>query len=316
MESGANQASGKLAPPPIARATLRERLARGPRVLLDGATGTELERRGYTAGLPLWSTHALLDAPEAVAEIHADYARAGADILTANTFRTQRRTLERARHSRPELSMNDAELTTRAVGLARRGAGAVEQPIWIAGSAPPLEDCYRPERVPENATLRREHTRHMENLAHAGVDLALVETMNSAREALVACEAAVHCQLPLLVSFIAGPSGRLLSGEPLEDAIDAIRGCDPLAVLVNCLPPSAVAGCLPALKASGFPFGIYANLGVPDSDGNFKRSESCSPSEWARFAQDWISAGAQLVGGCCGTTPAHIRAMRDTNPRL
>ena len=96
MESSANQPGGKPAPPPGAQASLRERLARGRSVLLDGATGTELERRGYAAGLPLWSTHALLDAPDAVAEIHADYARAGADILTANTFRTQRRTLQRA----------------------------------------------------------------------------------------------------------------------------------------------------------------------------------------------------------------------------
>jgi len=315
MESDADQSGSKPTSAAHVRATLRESLARGSLVRLDGATGTELERRGYKAGLPLWSTHSLLDAPEAVAEIHADYARAGADILTANTFRTQRRTLERAAHSRPGRTLDDAELTAQAVGLARRGARTAGQPIWIAGSAPPLEDCYRPDRVPENATLRREHARHMENLAAAEVDLALVETMNTAREALIACEAALRCDLPLLVSFIAGPSGQLLSGERLEDAIEAVEGCDPLAVLVNCLPPSAVAGCLPALQASGLPFGIYANLGVPDPDGSFKRSESCAANQWVRFTQDWMDAGAQIIGGCCGTTPEHILATRDTAPQ-
>ncbi|MCS5637780.1 MAG: homocysteine S-methyltransferase family protein, partial [Myxococcota bacterium] len=153
---------------------LRARLARGPTLLLDGALGTELERRGCPAGLPLWSTHGLLEAPELVAEIHGDYARAGAEILTANTFRTQRRTLERSGASQGSLGPRDAELTQQAVDLARRGAGCVDRPIWVAGSAPPLEDCYRPDRVPEDRDLEREHSIHMENLANAGVDLVLI----------------------------------------------------------------------------------------------------------------------------------------------
>jgi S-methylmethionine-dependent homocysteine/selenocysteine methylase len=288
----------------------RQRLADGPGVLLDGATGTELERRGHDTGLPLWSSHALLDAPDALAGIHADYARAGADILTANTFRTQRRTLGRAGPSRPPLGPRDAELTALAVELARRGARAVERRVWVAGSAPPLEDCYAPERVPGDRALRGEHARHMENLAAAGVDLVLVETMNSVREAAVACRSARACGLPLLVSFIAGEAHRLLSGERLDEAIAAVSAFDPLAVLVNCVPPSAVTGCLPALQGSGLPFGIYANLGEPAPGGGFERSEACSPAEWADHAHRWVSAGARIVGGCCGTTPAHIGAMQ------
>ena len=149
----------------LARA-FRERLARGPALLLDGALGTELERRGCPAGLPLWSTHALLEAPERVAEIHGDYAEAGAEILTANTFRTQRRTLQRATASRENLGTRDAELTQLAVDLARTGAASVDRPVWIAGSAPPLEDCYRPDRVPDDEALEREHSIHMLSLIH------------------------------------------------------------------------------------------------------------------------------------------------------
>jgi len=275
---------------------------------LDGALGSELERRGCPVGLPLWSTHGLLEAPEQVAQIHADYARAGAEILTANTFRTQRRTLERASAPGGNLGLRDAELTARAVDLARRGAGCVDRPIWVAGSAPPLEDCYRPDRVPENRDLEREHSMHMENLANAGVDLVLIETMNSVREAAVASRIAREAGLPFLVSFTSWNSARLLSGERLEEAVRRVVDHGPLAVLVNCLPASAVSACLPALQCSGLPFGVYINLGEPGAEGDFRPSEEHSPEEFAAHALSWIEAGARIVGGCCGTTPDHIRA--------
>ncbi len=99
-------------------ALLRSRILSGRPLLLDGATGTELERRGVPSALPLWSAHALLESPQTVAEIHAEYVAAGAEVLTANTFRTQRRTLERA-----GMGERAEELTALAVSLARRGAG-------------------------------------------------------------------------------------------------------------------------------------------------------------------------------------------------
>jgi S-methylmethionine-dependent homocysteine/selenocysteine methylase len=286
-----------------------ERLARGPALRLDGAIGTELEKRGHPAGLPLWSTHALLDAPESLVEIHAEYARAGAEILTANTFRTQRRTLERGAAKGPGLAHRDAELTALAVDLARQGARASARRCWIAGSAPPLEDCYRPDLVPEPEALLREHARHMENLAEAGVDLVLIETMNSLGEAVVACRAARECGLPALVSFVSWRPGEILSGESLARAADQIQAEAPLAVLVNCLPPSAVDRCLPVLAAAGLPFGAYANLGEPHADGGFTPSEEYDPGRWADHAKRWLDGGARLVGGCCGTGPGHIRAM-------
>ena len=126
--------------------TFAQRFAGAPPVILDGALGTELERRGVETGLPLWSTHALLEAPETVESILREYAQAGAEVLTAGTFRTQARTL--ARSDVPGLADLAEEITARAVDLARRAASAVDAPVWIAGSAPPLEDCYRPDLVP------------------------------------------------------------------------------------------------------------------------------------------------------------------------
>ena len=339
---------------------LRERLRAGPSLLLDGALGTELERRGVAATLPLWSTHALLRDPALVAEVHADYVAAGAEILTANTFRTQRRVL-----ARDGIGGRARELTALAVGLARRAAEARPGRVFVVGSAPPLEDCYEPERVPDAAALADEHALHAAHLAAAGVDGILIETMNTIREAVAATLAARAHGLPCLVSFVckaaqparserkrnaqraqaeraasasgarsepqasgvassrraeshrAGERSRieqasaaLLSGEPLGAALAAAAAAGADAVLVNCLTVSSVPACLPALCAAGPPWGVYANLGTPGVSEGPGSAEPYAPEAFAEHAARWLAAGARIVGGCCGTTPAHIAAIR------
>jgi S-methylmethionine-dependent homocysteine/selenocysteine methylase len=333
---------------------LRERLRAGPSLLLDGALGTELERRGVAATLPLWSTHALLRDPALVAEVHADYVAAGAEILTANTFRTQRRVL-----ARDGIGGRARELTALAVGLARRAAEARPGRVFVVGSAPPLEDCYEPERVPDAAALADEHALHAAHLAAAGVDGILIETMNTIREAVAATLAARAHGLPCLVSFVckaaepypwtgrrshraasasgarsepqasgvassrraeshrAGERSRieqasaaLLSGEPLGAALAAAAAAGADAVLVNCLTVSSVPASLPALCAAGPPWGVYANLGTPGVSEGPGSAEPYPPEAFAEHAARWLAAGARIVGGCCGTTPAHIAAIR------
>jgi S-methylmethionine-dependent homocysteine/selenocysteine methylase len=282
---------------------LSERLAEPKPLLLDGATGTELERRGAATGAPLWSAHALIERPTLVSQIHAEYLAAGAELLTANTFRTQRRTLERA--GREESA---ATLTALATRLARQAveASALGRQIFVLGSAPPLEDCYRPDLVPDDEALAREHAEHAANLAESGVDAILVETMNTIREAHIAVRAASEVALPVWVSFACDDSARLLSGEKLGDALTAIAPARPDAILVNCLPLSRVGACLPILRQCRLPFGVYANLGEPIKAG---RTEAAAPREFAAAAATWRDAGARILGGCCGTTPAHIAAI-------
>lgn len=285
-------------------AALRERLANGPPLLLDGALGTELERRGVPATLPLWSTHALLLDPALVARVHADYVAAGAEALTANTFRTQRRVLARA-----GIGERAAELTRLAVDLARSGTQGADRRILVLGSAPTLEDCYRPDLVPDAHALESEHAMHAENLAAAGVDAILIETMNTTREAAAAARAARATGLPFLVSFACWEGAALLGGDPLTEALAAAADQGPLALLVNCLPVSNVDACLPALRAAGLPFGVYANLGAPGVTGGPGGSEPYEPDAFALHAESWVRAGARMVGGCCGTTPEHVRAI-------
>jgi S-methylmethionine-dependent homocysteine/selenocysteine methylase len=244
-----------------------------------------------------------------VERIHADYAAAGAEILTANTFRTQRRVLARA-----GIGERAGELTALAVDLARRAAasaGEGSHPVLVAGSAPTLEDCYRPDLVPDADALAREHAEHASHLAAAGVDAILIETMNTIREAVAAARAARDRRLPCLVSFVCWEGATLLGGEPLAEALAAARAEGADAVLVNCLPVSNVAACLPALRAAGLPFGVYANLGAPGVTSGPGRSEPWAPDAFAAHAARWLDAGARIVGGCCGTTPEHVRAIAE-----
>ena len=281
------------------------RLRAGAPVLLDGALGTELERRNVPAGLPLWSTHALLEAPETIANIHRDYVAAGAEVLTAASFRTQRRSLARAPGAR--LESQAGPLTRQAVLLARRAAQQASRPCWVAGSAPPPEDCYRPDQVPDERVARSEHREHIAHLVEAGCDLIAVETMNCVREARVAAEAAAETGVPFWVSFVCGADAHLLSGETLAAAIDAIRESRPAAVGVNCVAISEVSACLPVLANCGLDFLVYANLGAPSEDGS--RTDWREPEVFAAEASAWVQAGAAGVGGCCGTEPEHIRAV-------
>jgi S-methylmethionine-dependent homocysteine/selenocysteine methylase len=284
-----------------------DRLGEDRVLLMDGALGTELVRRGFPLSSGLWSAAALLDDPNLVQNIHRDYVLAGAELLTANTFRTHRRNLEAK-----GLGECARDLTKKAVELARHEAMRSSHPVWVAGSQAPLGDCYSPEQVPDDETLLREHAETARNLAAAGVDVILVETQNTIREASVAASVAASTGLPVLVSFVCGQDSRLLSGESLTDAVNAIRPFHPAAVLVNCLPAFAVPKALSELmlQAPDVPVGVYANTGCYDARQDWQATPMERPDIYAQEALRWRDLGAKLIGGCCGTTPAHIRQTR------
>jgi len=285
--------------------------------ILDGAMGTELARRGENTGLPLWSAGPLETSPDAVRKIHADYIAAGADIITTDTFRTTGRTFARA-----GLPDRSAALTVRAVSLAREAREAAgNREVLIAGSIAPLEDCYHPERVPPDAALRVEHAELAGRLADAGADFLLIETMGTAREAYAAAEAARATGLEFVISFLCTPQGALYSGEPLAGAVDRIVPLRPAAFSVNCVSPGFMETALASLRAAlrvpagarATPVGLYANVGTPGGeeimDNSQSMTEDVGPKEYAAFADGWARAGVAFIGGCCGTTPEHIRAV-------
>ena len=269
--------------------------------------GTELERRGARAGLPLWSAWSLLESPEVVLSIHREEAAAGAEILTANTFRTHRRTL-----AKESVENRSAELTRTAVLLAREAAAAAGRPVFVAGSLSPLEDCYRPDLTPPGEALEREHATQAEALASAGVDLILVETQNSIRELSAAARWGKETGLPVVASMITDGKGRLLSGEAIEQAAAALAALHLDALSINCVPAPELASDLAILAkaAPGVPLAAYGNLGPPSGEGGTIFTKDVPPADYASLAREWIALGARIVGGCCGTTSAHTAALR------
>ncbi len=301
-------------PEPESGSPVRARLVRGDVLLLDGAMGTELERRGVSTRLPLWSAQAVREAPDVVRAIHEDDARAGADLLTTATFRTTPRTMRRA--GLPEAEAE--RLTRRAVALAREASekAGSGRDIRIAGSMAPLEDCYRPDLAPPCAEAAAEHAAHAALLADAGVDVILIETLNTIVEAVEATRAAVDTGLPVFVSFLARDERTLWDDAPLDDAVRAVDALGPDAILVNCVPVAIVEGCLARMaRATRRPIGCYPNVGSPDLDrGTWRRDDELSPERFAAHAASWLRRGALVVGGCCGTGPDHTRALRGALP--
>ena len=277
----------------------------GELLLLDGATGTELNRRGVDTGLPMWSANALTtDAGlNVLRQVHLDYLNAGADILTANTFRTHRRALAGKGHAA-------RELTRRAVATAQEAVAEFGQPAQVAGSVAPLEDCYRPDRVPPDDECRAEHSERIHHLVEAGVDLLLIETMNSIREAVIAAKLATITGRPTWVSFVCDREGRILSGESVAVAAGVLLPLGVKALGVNCGPAHTLAKPLAELRAicgPDFPLIAYGNIGYADEAQGWINTDAVNPDSYLQYAQTWP---AQIVGGCCGTTPEHIRKLR------
>lgn len=286
--------------------------------LLDGGLGRELRFRGVDVPETIWSAGALITDPEVVRQIHVDYITAGADVITTNTYGIIRSDL-----SNVGIVERFAELNLLACRLAVEARDMSRREVVIAGSLPPLRGSFRPDLVgpiEEIEALYREQA----DLLAPHVDLLLCETMSSAVEGLAAAQAACRTGKPVWVSWTLHEdrSGKLRSGETVGAAVAALRGLPVTGLLTNCCAPESVSRAMPRLAASGVAWiGGYANTFAPiprdwtlggdkDTDGLLALREDLDPDHYAAHVADWLAAGATVVGGCCGTRPAHIAKMR------
>ncbi|UCC49740.1 MAG: homocysteine S-methyltransferase family protein [Gemmatimonadota bacterium] len=301
---------------------VRALLDRGAAVLLDGSVGSELVRRGLR-----WRWHGLRTDPQKVQVLHEEYLAAGADLIRTNTFQLNRRVYlnvfrnpEHMRHiGAPGVETRAEELSRKAVEVARAARDASGRDAAIAGVMSPLEHCFRPDLAPKAAQARAEHAEIASLLAEGGVDLLLLESMNTIAEAQAAVEAALDTGLPVWVSFVPGPEGEILSGESLVAGAKAMheRGID--VILVNCAPPEDITLALSKLRAAtDRPIGAFAHIGSFDPPSwkfefhpQFTGTEAWPPDRYADIARSWLEAGTRVIGGCCGTGPDHIRALRE-----
>jgi S-methylmethionine-dependent homocysteine/selenocysteine methylase len=247
--------------------------------------GTELVRRGVALPSPAWSAVALDVAPDLVAAIHRDYVAAGATVHTANTFRTKRRSV----------GPRWEELARRAVRIARDAVGGLR----VAGSIAPLEDCYRPDLSPGRAS-REEHRELARVLADEGVDVLLCETFADPTEAVVAVEEAARTGVETWAAL-------------LPTTAASLRNTAARVVLVNCVAAKDTRPFLAELADLGVPFGAYANAG-DEADGiGWGADVEAGAKAYEALAKQWLEAGASVVGGCCGTGPAHIARVAALN---
>lgn len=247
--------------------------------------GTELGARGVPLPPPAWSAEAVRTHPKVVEAIHREYADAGAKVHRTNTFRTQPRIYGEAYRS----------LVVTAVKIAKRTGGR------IAGSMAPVGDCYRPDLSPEEHVARACHHAMASALASAGCDLILCETFPHAVEARIAVEEAVATGTETWAALTAGPDATLMTPDAMRDAARACIDAGARAVLVACTAAESTLAYVEKLRDLGVPFGAYANAGIP--------AESMTPERYVELARSWISAGATIVGACCGTGPAYVHAL-------
>ena len=287
-------------------------------VLLDGGMRRELRARGVRILDTIWSANGLIVAPDVVFQIHRDYIDAGADVITTNTYGIIRTEL-----AKEGIEDSFAALNVQACDLARQARETAVRPVLIAGSLPPLGGSYRPDLVGSREVIEPLY-REQAMLLAPYVDFLLCETMSNAAEALAAVSAATATGLPVWVSFTLEDdgSGRLRSGETVTDAMALLEGLPVSGVLANCCPPESISAAMPELVATGKPHvGGYANTFVPvpagwtldgggESDGLIPTRDDLDADAYAKHAQTWLSLGATVIGGCCGTGPAHTARQR------
>ena len=296
---------------------LDRRIRAGEVILIDGAMGTELEARGVPMDDTVWCGAAVLDHGGVAQAIHEDYIRAGADVIITNTFATARHSLEPAGHGAAVASVN-----RKAVELARRARdSAADRPIAIAGSISAFIAATAGSEWREPASLAATFREQAELLAEAGVDLIVLEMMQHLDRARPAVEAAVATGLPVWIGCScrrapAGP-GLVSHDQPLDDFGELLAGLAGLGGALMAIMHSDVDATLPGLELlrahwSG-PTGAYPNSGhfvMP----NWQFVDIISPDALAAEAIGWIEQGAQVIGGCCGIGPDHIRRLKQLLP--
>jgi S-methylmethionine-dependent homocysteine/selenocysteine methylase len=298
---------------------LDERLARGDVVILDGATGTELERRGVPMDSQAWSATANLTHPDVVRTVHEDYIRAGADLVITNTFATARCHLEAA-----GLGERVVEVNRRAVELAReaRDRAAAGRDVWIAASMSTMAPGAEPARRPSVLRLSEMLREQADILARAGADLLVLEMMRDVDYAAGAVDAARATGLPVWVGFscrrAADGTVTMFSGVrddlAFKDVIAPVmaRGGSLLAVMHSEVSDTGPAIDVAKRHWKG-PLAAYPESGhftMP----NWQFVDVMAPEAFVTHAMDWLDQGVQVLGGCCGLGPEHIRLLRERLP--
>ena len=285
---------------------LMQRIRAGECILIDGATGTEIERRGVPQLDNAWNGGGALSHPQVLREVHEDYLQIGAEIIISNNFATHYYALQDAGEEErfADYNRRGVELAIEARDRANKPnalvAGGISYWSW-AGNHPSLAD------------LKAATERQVEIIAAAGAELFLLEMMIDIDKMLILLDAAQATGLPVWAGFTCAPDAegvvRLRNGEPLHDALGALEGRQVDVVNIMHSEVEHIDTCLEALQShwSGA-VGVYAHSSKTVNH-HWIFDNTISPTDYCSAAQGWIDRGVSVIGGCCGIEPRHIEKL-------
>ena len=300
---------------------LMDRIRRGGRIMIDGGTGTEVERRGVPQLQYAWNGGGTLSHPDIVRAIHEDYIRHGAEIIISNTFATSRNILEDA-----GVPDRFEEFNRRAVDLACEARRTMcKEEVLVAGG---ISHWSFSGRLPSLKNLRDGAAEQARIMRNAGADLIMLEMMVDIPRMLAVLDAAKESGLPVWVGLSCVPdtdgtmclfsgesdgSGTVIAGTgaTLAEAIAALAGRDVPLLSIMHTDVCHVDACIDVVEAHWKgPVGVYAHSGHY-ADGNWVYEGTISPDEYREACERWLDRNVQVIGGCCGIRPDHIATLGD-----
>ena len=289
------------------RTSLQDLLALGRPLLADGATGTNYFKVGLESGEPpeFWIT----DHPDRVTGLHQQFVDAGADIILTNTFGCNRHRLK-LHNAQARVH----ELAAGAARLARSVADAASRPVVVAGSVGPTGELFEPLGALTHDEAVDAFAEQIEGLKEGGADVAWIETMSAPEEMRAAAEAAIRVGMPYVCTMSFDTAGRTMMG--LAPNTLAAQFADlpvaPLAIGANCgVGASDILVSVLEMAGAVNPIVCKGNCGIPKFEGT-TITYSGTPELMAKYARLAVDAGARIIGGCCGTSPEHLRAMAES----
>lgn len=280
------------------------RLCASKTVILDGATGSNLIARGMPRGV--CTEQWVSENPQILLQLQREYVAAGSDIIYASTFSANRYSLARA-----GLQDQVEELNTKLVRLSKEAA---DGKALVAGDMTTTGVPLEPDGTMEYGTLFEIYSEQADALARAGADLLVVETMLGVEETTVALEAAHEvCDLPVMCSLSVEADGSAYFGGNCVDAIEVLQelGADAAGINCSCGPEQLVSLTRNMKQIAAIPLLIKPNAGMPMISDQGEAIYPMGPEEFAEHMMRLVDAGANLIGGCCGTSPEFIAALKN-----
>ncbi|MBI4300290.1 MAG: homocysteine S-methyltransferase family protein, partial [Chloroflexi bacterium] len=281
-----------------------DRLERGP-ILADGAIGTLLYAQGVSPKACFEELN--IAQAEAVAEVHRRYLQAGAEIIGTNTFAANR--IRLAEHG---LQAQVREINLQAARIARDARDLMGAPAFVAGVLGPIGIAIFEDAGSRVPVTREAYQEQIEALVDGGVDLIALETFDSLAEVEeVVLNIKSACDLPIMVQLAFNAEGRTASGETPEDVVRLLESLGVNVVGANCgAGPQTVQDVVQRMVAvAKVKVSAQPNVGQP-SRAQGRYLYDSTPAQFAALARRLLEVGAWVIGGCCGTTPEHIAAMR------